>query len=170
MVINSPCVNSKKELAIPEQTATGKESSNPLMADSLPKTIIPTKLVKPQDFNLRHKGCNTEADVVIRTEPTDLNPLTEGVLINMSAWFIHCVFRGILKYSLTDLDMNLKRITEPDTTWTNMGFIEYVYHEVSGIYFAKVFIPFPKKKCQEGPEINMGIQWFEEAVKDVQEV
>ncbi|GJZ74771.1 hypothetical protein Tco_0639236 [Tanacetum coccineum] len=28
-----------KELAIPEQTATGKEFSNPLMADSLPKTI-----------------------------------------------------------------------------------------------------------------------------------
>ncbi|GKE87337.1 hypothetical protein Tco_1564812, partial [Tanacetum coccineum] len=26
-------------LAIPGQTATGKESSNPLMADSLPKTI-----------------------------------------------------------------------------------------------------------------------------------
>ncbi|GJZ31057.1 hypothetical protein Tco_0576104 [Tanacetum coccineum] len=53
MVINSPCLNDKKELAIPEQTATGKESTNPLMADSLPKTIMPTKLVKPQGFNLR---------------------------------------------------------------------------------------------------------------------
>ncbi|GKA30596.1 hypothetical protein Tco_0716901 [Tanacetum coccineum] len=53
MLINSPCLNSKKELAIPEQTATSKESTNPLMADSLPKTIMPTKLVKPQDFNLR---------------------------------------------------------------------------------------------------------------------
>ncbi|GKD54282.1 retrotransposon protein, putative, ty3-gypsy subclass [Tanacetum coccineum] len=53
MVINSPCLKSKKELAIPEQTTTGKESTNPLMADSLPKTIMPTKLVKPQDFNLR---------------------------------------------------------------------------------------------------------------------
>ncbi|GJT46372.1 putative ribonuclease H-like domain-containing protein [Tanacetum coccineum] len=30
----------KKELAIPGQTATGKEFSNPLMAGSLPKTII----------------------------------------------------------------------------------------------------------------------------------
>nr|GEU71495.1 putative retrotransposon protein [Tanacetum cinerariifolium] len=49
MVINSPCLNSKKELAIPEQTATVKESTNPLMADSLPKTIMPTKLVKPQE-------------------------------------------------------------------------------------------------------------------------
>ncbi|GKB43757.1 hypothetical protein Tco_0888699 [Tanacetum coccineum] len=58
MVINSPCLNSKKELAIPEQTATGKESTNPLMADSLPKTIVPTKLVKPQGFNLRpNMGC-----------------------------------------------------------------------------------------------------------------
>nr|GEV87138.1 hypothetical protein [Tanacetum cinerariifolium] len=53
MVINSPCLNDKKELAIPEQAVTGKESTNPLMANSLPKTIIPTKLVKPQDFNLR---------------------------------------------------------------------------------------------------------------------
>ncbi|GJV22164.1 kinase-like domain, phloem protein 2-like protein [Tanacetum coccineum] len=53
MVINSPCLNRKKELAIPEQTATDKESTNPLMADSFPKIIMPTKLVKPQDFNLR---------------------------------------------------------------------------------------------------------------------
>ncbi|GJR40597.1 hypothetical protein Tco_1216281 [Tanacetum coccineum] len=52
MVINSPCLNSN-ELAIPEQTVTDKESTNPLMADSLPKTIMPTKLVKPQGFNLR---------------------------------------------------------------------------------------------------------------------
>ncbi|GJV93626.1 hypothetical protein Tco_1541439 [Tanacetum coccineum] len=43
MVINSPCLTDKKELAIPGQTTTGKESSNPLMADSLPKTILPTK-------------------------------------------------------------------------------------------------------------------------------
>nr|GEU55873.1 hypothetical protein [Tanacetum cinerariifolium] len=39
MVINSPCRTDKKELAIPGQTKTGKEFSNPLMADSLPKTI-----------------------------------------------------------------------------------------------------------------------------------
>ncbi|GKB16493.1 hypothetical protein Tco_0850416 [Tanacetum coccineum] len=52
MVINSPCLNSKKELAIPEQTATGKESTNPLMADSLPRTIMPTKLVNLQGFSL----------------------------------------------------------------------------------------------------------------------
>ncbi|GJS85474.1 hypothetical protein Tco_0752015 [Tanacetum coccineum] len=43
MVINSPCLTDKKELAIPGQTTTGKEFSNPLMADSLPKTILPTK-------------------------------------------------------------------------------------------------------------------------------
>ncbi|GJR89899.1 putative ribonuclease H-like domain-containing protein [Tanacetum coccineum] len=34
-----------KELAIPGQTTTGKEFSNPLMADSLPKTILPTNFV-----------------------------------------------------------------------------------------------------------------------------
>ncbi|GJU48194.1 ribonuclease H-like domain-containing protein [Tanacetum coccineum] len=38
MVINSPCFYNK-ELATPEQTATGKEISNPLIADSLLKTI-----------------------------------------------------------------------------------------------------------------------------------
>nr|GEX44347.1 hypothetical protein [Tanacetum cinerariifolium] len=35
----------KKELAIPGQTATGKELSNSLMAGSLPKTTLPTQLV-----------------------------------------------------------------------------------------------------------------------------
>nr|GEY10320.1 hypothetical protein [Tanacetum cinerariifolium] len=34
----------KKELAIPGQTTTSKELSNPLMAGSLPKTTLPTKL------------------------------------------------------------------------------------------------------------------------------
>ncbi|GJS21198.1 hypothetical protein Tco_0449830 [Tanacetum coccineum] len=42
MVINLPCLINKKELAIPGQTATGKESSNPLMAGSLPKTNTAT--------------------------------------------------------------------------------------------------------------------------------
>ncbi|GJS40350.1 hypothetical protein Tco_0565393 [Tanacetum coccineum] len=46
MVINSPCLIDKKELTIPGQTATGKELSNPLMLDSLPKTILPTKLME----------------------------------------------------------------------------------------------------------------------------
>nr|GEU96481.1 retrotransposon protein, putative, Ty3-gypsy subclass [Tanacetum cinerariifolium] len=53
MVINSPCLTSKKELTIPEQTTTSKESTNSLIADSLLKTITPTKLVRPQDFNKR---------------------------------------------------------------------------------------------------------------------
>ncbi|GKD17741.1 hypothetical protein Tco_1206899, partial [Tanacetum coccineum] len=38
MVINAPCY-CNEALAIPTQTTTGKESSNLLMADSLPKTI-----------------------------------------------------------------------------------------------------------------------------------
>ncbi|GKA25469.1 putative ribonuclease H-like domain-containing protein [Tanacetum coccineum] len=42
MVINSPCLTDKKELTILGQTAIGKEFSNLLMADSLPKTILPT--------------------------------------------------------------------------------------------------------------------------------
>ncbi|GKA14444.1 hypothetical protein Tco_0694090 [Tanacetum coccineum] len=39
MVIRSPCLNRHQELANPEQTAFGKDFSNPLMVDSLPKTI-----------------------------------------------------------------------------------------------------------------------------------
>ncbi|GJY34147.1 hypothetical protein Tco_0418616 [Tanacetum coccineum] len=38
MVINAPCF-CNETLAIPGQTATGKELSNPFMAGSLPKTI-----------------------------------------------------------------------------------------------------------------------------------
>ncbi|GJV06559.1 hypothetical protein Tco_1344215 [Tanacetum coccineum] len=53
MLISPPCLNDKKELAILGQTTTGKESTNPLMVDSLVKTIMSTKLVKPQGFNLR---------------------------------------------------------------------------------------------------------------------
>ncbi|GKE09443.1 hypothetical protein Tco_1412994, partial [Tanacetum coccineum] len=41
MVINSPCLTDKKELAIPGQMTTGKELSNLLMADSLPKCRNP---------------------------------------------------------------------------------------------------------------------------------
>ncbi|GJX36369.1 hypothetical protein Tco_0247926 [Tanacetum coccineum] len=51
MVINSPCLTDKKELAIPGQTTTGKEFSNPLMADSLPKTILPTKIATVETVN-----------------------------------------------------------------------------------------------------------------------
>ncbi|GJS19689.1 hypothetical protein Tco_0448321 [Tanacetum coccineum] len=36
--------NITNELAIPEQTTTGKGIPNPLMAGSLPKTIKPTEL------------------------------------------------------------------------------------------------------------------------------
>ncbi|GJS88077.1 hypothetical protein Tco_0770713 [Tanacetum coccineum] len=39
MVISSPCLIDNKELTSPEQTATGKDFSNPLIVDSLLKTI-----------------------------------------------------------------------------------------------------------------------------------
>ncbi|GKB77523.1 hypothetical protein Tco_0944418 [Tanacetum coccineum] len=38
MVINSPCLTDKKELASPKQTAIGKDFSNPLIAGRLLKT------------------------------------------------------------------------------------------------------------------------------------
>ncbi|GJR55773.1 hypothetical protein Tco_1406294 [Tanacetum coccineum] len=39
MVISSPCLIDNKELTSPEQTAPGKDFSNPLIVDSLLKTI-----------------------------------------------------------------------------------------------------------------------------------
>ncbi|GJZ68755.1 putative ribonuclease H-like domain-containing protein [Tanacetum coccineum] len=42
----------KKEWVIPGQTTTNKESSNPLMADSLLKTILPTKLIFCASLNM----------------------------------------------------------------------------------------------------------------------
>ncbi|GKB60944.1 hypothetical protein Tco_0917130 [Tanacetum coccineum] len=39
MVINSPCLTDKKELAIPGQMTTGKEFLNPLMADRKSKEV-----------------------------------------------------------------------------------------------------------------------------------
>ncbi|GJW53893.1 hypothetical protein Tco_0097978 [Tanacetum coccineum] len=54
--INAPCYGNEalaspkaNELTIPEQTATGKGTSNPFMAGSLPKTTKPTYL--PQQFD-----------------------------------------------------------------------------------------------------------------------
>ncbi|GKF17024.1 hypothetical protein Tco_0061942, partial [Tanacetum coccineum] len=51
MVINAPCY-CNEALAIPGQTTTGKESSNPLMADSLPKTIQSNDLPLSRGYTL----------------------------------------------------------------------------------------------------------------------
>ncbi|GJW52151.1 hypothetical protein Tco_0093502 [Tanacetum coccineum] len=52
----------KKELAIPGQTATGKEFSNPLMADSLPKTILLTKFWN--DLRISKIDCLLSSEVL----------------------------------------------------------------------------------------------------------
>nr|GEZ05804.1 ribonuclease H-like domain-containing protein [Tanacetum cinerariifolium] len=44
MVINSPCLTDKKELASPGQTTTGKDFSNPLMDGSFPITTNSNKV------------------------------------------------------------------------------------------------------------------------------
>ncbi|GJV17880.1 hypothetical protein Tco_1363203 [Tanacetum coccineum] len=40
MVISSPCLTDIKNWLVQKQTASGKDFSNPLMADSLPKTKV----------------------------------------------------------------------------------------------------------------------------------
>ncbi|GKD98681.1 hypothetical protein Tco_1382578 [Tanacetum coccineum] len=72
MVINSPCLIDKKELAIPGQTTTGKEFSNPLMADSLPKTILPTKFVECLEVKFGKKWVKLIFDFRLEIVPLSL--------------------------------------------------------------------------------------------------
>ncbi|GKB10377.1 hypothetical protein Tco_0844300 [Tanacetum coccineum] len=51
MVINSPCLTDKKELAIPGQTTTGKESSNPTRISNL---LITSVLMANMEFCDKH--------------------------------------------------------------------------------------------------------------------
>nr|GEW16938.1 hypothetical protein [Tanacetum cinerariifolium] len=66
----------KKELAIPGQTATDKELSNPLMAGSLPKTTLPTKFVK---LIINHQL----GDMTRHKDIFDTPSLTKKVFANM---------------------------------------------------------------------------------------
>ncbi|GJU61024.1 hypothetical protein Tco_1238790 [Tanacetum coccineum] len=77
MVINSPCLTNKKELVILRQTETGKEFSNPLMAGSLPKTIISTVRGNEVTVVKASAGC------VWRPKMTDLN---NGSKDNSGSW------------------------------------------------------------------------------------
>ncbi|GKA41728.1 hypothetical protein Tco_0734388 [Tanacetum coccineum] len=70
MVINSPYLTDKKELAIPGQTTTGKEFSNPLMADTLPKTTLLTKLWNDLRLNLGRNGTKVHNMVAFLQKPT----------------------------------------------------------------------------------------------------
>ncbi|GJZ88907.1 hypothetical protein Tco_0660689 [Tanacetum coccineum] len=81
MVINSPCLTDKKELAIPGQTATGKEFSNPLMAGSLPKYKCESKTVYKEGGDGVEGGYHYwmlslvaahDSDNIIRTQTTTM--------------------------------------------------------------------------------------------------
>ncbi|GKA25117.1 hypothetical protein Tco_0711150 [Tanacetum coccineum] len=125
MVINSPCLNGKKELAISEQTATGKESTNPLMADSLPKTIMPTKLVKPQGFNLRPNMDVWRGDTALKHMYPRMYMLEscksvknqiEGVLLaNTRDWWISTL-EGSGDFSVASVRKLIDDKTLPETT------------------------------------------------------
>ncbi|GJX62681.1 hypothetical protein Tco_0295581 [Tanacetum coccineum] len=82
MVINSPCLIDKKELAIPGQTTTGKEFSNLLMAGSLPKTIR-TKFID-------------QHNMVVYLEKSDENAEFHHIVDFLSTSFIN--------YALTQID------------------------------------------------------------------
>jgi hypothetical protein len=61
VVINSPSLNDKRDWLIQEQTALGKDNSNPFMACNLPKIVWflnspssskANELASPQDYGL----------------------------------------------------------------------------------------------------------------------
>ncbi|GJY15565.1 hypothetical protein Tco_0385987 [Tanacetum coccineum] len=68
MVISSPCLTDKKELASPKQTALGKHISNPLIVDSL---------LKPIWFINAPCFCNKSLAIPGQTATAELNELTE---------------------------------------------------------------------------------------------
>ncbi|GJT26263.1 hypothetical protein Tco_0906538 [Tanacetum coccineum] len=59
LALASPKAN---ELTIPEQTATGKGTSNPFMAGSLPKTTKPTYPQHIDEFDLKNETSLSECD------------------------------------------------------------------------------------------------------------
>ncbi|GJX36132.1 hypothetical protein Tco_0247689 [Tanacetum coccineum] len=72
--INAPCYGNEalaspkaNELTIPEQTATGKGTSNPFMAGSLPKTTKPTYFHVNLD-PLYYKRRSKEPNIVVDDE------------------------------------------------------------------------------------------------------
>ena len=58
VVISPPCLNDKRDWLVQEQTALGKDISNPLMASNLPKIVWflnspkTNELASPQDYGL----------------------------------------------------------------------------------------------------------------------
>ncbi|GJT31062.1 sugar transport protein 13 [Tanacetum coccineum] len=68
------------ELAIPEQTATGKGISNPLMAGSLPKTTKPTGEGE-EDINLILNSCTSKMSNIMMSE-TARPTVNDGVPTN----------------------------------------------------------------------------------------
>ncbi|GJR56495.1 hypothetical protein Tco_1407016 [Tanacetum coccineum] len=72
----------KKELAIPGQTATGKEFSNPLMAGSLPKTI--TYLEKSDENAEFHQIVDFLSTCLINYALTQIYAIVDGKVVVIS--------------------------------------------------------------------------------------
>nr|GEW15773.1 putative ribonuclease H-like domain-containing protein [Tanacetum cinerariifolium] len=76
-------LNINEALAIPEQTTTGKETLNPLMADSLPKTILLTS-IKQFWSTAKVKTVNDEVRV---------QALIDGKKVTIKESSIRCTLR-----------------------------------------------------------------------------
>nr|GEW29677.1 putative ribonuclease H-like domain-containing protein [Tanacetum cinerariifolium] len=121
MVINSPCLIDKKEMAIPGQTATGKELSNSLMAGSLPKTTLPTKLTsaKVKTINdevkiqaiVNEKRVNIKERSIRRTLRLD-DAEEAGVPFFMFPRFVQL----IINHQLVDMDYHKEIFDTPSLT------------------------------------------------------
>nr|GEV09008.1 uncharacterized mitochondrial protein AtMg00810-like [Tanacetum cinerariifolium] len=85
----------KKELAIPGQTATDKELLNLLMAGSLPKTTLPTKLYALTVSPTIHTSCIkqfwTSAKVKTINNEVQIQALVDGKRVNIKESSIRCI-------------------------------------------------------------------------------
>ncbi|GJY59861.1 heat stress transcription factor B-4-like protein [Tanacetum coccineum] len=92
--INAPCYGNEalaspkaNELTIPEQTATGKGTSNPFMAGSLPKTTKPTyRLQRSIQLGTYSDPCNDEERNYRKRRLAELRIEIKGVINASGQW------------------------------------------------------------------------------------
>ncbi|GJS91654.1 hypothetical protein Tco_0774290 [Tanacetum coccineum] len=107
MVLNTPCFTVKSwliqdqtvpELAIPEQTATGKGTSNPLMAGGLPKTTKPT-------YSLYRRHCVVMISIPVAPRVSAFagcDRLVSEPLVTENACSLHCYSDYMVCWDLKD--------------------------------------------------------------------
>lgn len=97
-VISKPCPEMHKLETSPEGTAPGKDSTNPLKVDSLPKTEEDgkpsTTLIRPSDLNLRPNGGIQIPKKTESQDPAQSKDMEKGIQIPTNQKSYYVVFNG----------------------------------------------------------------------------